>query len=293
MRSRSMAHWFTGREVARKNMNNRFEWEGSAGDAWAAEWRRTDRSFGSLTEKLLARTREFRFLSVLDIGCGAGELSLAMARANSEAHVLGVDISARLVEASRSRAANLANVRFEVGDASTWIPDESFAPDLLISRHGVMFFADPVAAFAHLAAISAPGANLLFSCFRGPAENEIFSAIGRLLPRPETPPDPEAPGPMAFANPDRVRAILSAAGWSDVELEPYDFAMIAGAGEDPVEDALAYFSKIGPAANVLAESDEAARADLLARMREVLEAKAVDGLVALGAAAWIVTARRA
>jgi len=269
------------------------DWEGRTGESWAAEWRRTDRSFSGVTERLLAKTRDFRFDNVLDVGCGAGELSLAIARGRAGARVVGVDISPQLVAAARERSANLTNVSFHLGDASQWQPGDGFAPDLVMSRHGVMFFDDPTSAFTHLASIAAPGAGLLFSCFRGPAENEIFTGIGSLLPPPASPPDPEAPGPMAFANPDRVHAILSGAGWSEIALEPLDFAMVAGMGEDAVADAMEYFLRIGPAAAAMAEMDDDAKADTLARLRKYLAGKEVDGLVALGAAAWIVTARRA
>jgi SAM-dependent methyltransferase len=273
-------------------MSRTFDWAGDAGEKWAAEWRRTDRSFAGLTDRLLAKTREFSFNDVLDVGCGAGELSLAIARGRRNANIVGVDISPQLVEVARGRAENFSHVSFELGDASHWKPASGFTPDLLVSRHGVMFFDDPVAAFAHLAELSAPGAGLLFSCFRGPADNEVFTGIGSLLPPPETPPDPEAPGPMAFANPDRVRSILSQAGWTGINLEPFDFAMVAGVGENAVGDAMEYFMAIGPAANALAAMDGALRAATLEKMRIYLAGKAVRNIVALGAGAWIVTARR-
>jgi SAM-dependent methyltransferase len=269
------------------------DWTGRTGESWAAEWRRTDRSFGGLTERLLQRSREFAFDSVLDIGCGAGELSLALARGRPRTEVVGVDISPQLVEAARERGANLANVRFELGDAAQWTPPDNFRPEQLVSRHGVMFFDNPVAAFAHLAEIAAPAAGLLFSCFRGASENEIFTGIGKLLPPPERPPDPHAPGPMAFADPERVRAILSEAGWGKISFEPFDFAMVAGVGEDAVSDAVEYFKLIGPAAAAMAELPQNERDEIVARMRTYLETREIEGMVALGAAAWIVTARRA
>ena len=95
------------------------EWQGRTGQSWADEWRRTDRSFGMLTERLLQRTREFRFNEVVDVGCGAGELSLAVARGRPGVQVTGVDVSPPLVAAARERGENLANVAFEVADAET------------------------------------------------------------------------------------------------------------------------------------------------------------------------------
>ncbi|MCB5424218.1 class I SAM-dependent methyltransferase [Altererythrobacter sp. CC-YST694] len=273
-------------------MSRVMDWEGQAGESWAAEWRRTDRSWGGLTERLLRGTRDFSFSSVLDIGCGAGELSLAIARGRHGVSVLGVDISPRLVDVARERGHNLANASFELGDASRWVPPAGFRPDLLISRHGVMFFPDPVGAFSHLANISAPGAGLLFSCFRSPAVNEIFTAVGSLLPPPETPPDPEAPGPMAFADPDRVRTILTSAGWTNVKLEPFDFAMVVGMGEDAVSDAAAYFSTIGPTALAMAAMSEEDRVAFRQRLRGFLASREIDGIVAFSAGAWIVTAHR-
>jgi len=274
-------------------MTGKSDWQGKTGEGWAAQWQRTDRSFGGATEKLLARSREFPFRQALDIGCGAGELSLALGRGHPRARLVGVDVSPQLVEVARERGANLANVSFELADAAQWRPDGDFAPQLLISRHGVMFFDDPPAAFTNLAAIAAAGANLLFSCFRDRPENPFFTEIGKLLPAPAEAPDPRAPGPFAFADRDHVTAILTAGGWIAPEFEPFDFAMIAGAGEDPVEDAMAYFQTIGPAAVALREMGEADRDRALEAIREVVVANCRDGVVALRAALWIVTATRA
>src|SRR5690606_32551346 len=142
------------------------EWLGQSGRSWAEQWRRTDRGFSMLTERLLRGTREFDFSSVLDIGCGAGELSLAIARGRPQCRVIGVDVSPPLIDAARERGAHHPDVTFELADAADWRPAEPFAPDLLVSRHGVMFFGDPVAAFTNLCDVAAPGASLLFSCFR-------------------------------------------------------------------------------------------------------------------------------
>jgi SAM-dependent methyltransferase len=273
-------------------MTGKRDWGGRTGTSWAAEWRRTDRSFGGLTERLLQRTRQFAFEAALDVGCGAGELSLALARGRSGSRVIGVDISPQLIEVARERGENLPNASFELGNAAEWTPPAGFGPELLVSRHGVMFFDDPVGAFTHLAAISTPGAGLLFSCFRRASENETFTAFADLLPRPATPPDLNAPGPLAFADPDRVRDILADAGWTGIEFEPFDFAMVAGVGANAVEDAFGYFQVIGPAAAAMAEMGPAQREQVLEQLHAYLQAKQVDNIVALGAAAWIVTARR-
>ena len=273
-------------------MTAREDWQGKTGEGWAAEWKRTDRSFGGLTEHLLARSRDFRFRHSLDVGCGAGELSLALARGRPQARIIGVDVSPALIAAARKRAERMFNVEFRLADAAQWQPDDDFAPQLLISRHGVMFFADPSAAFANLAKLAAPRAALLFSCFRDRRENPFFSTIGALLPLPAETPDPHAPGPFAFADRDRVASILREGGWRDIAFEPFDFAMIAGAGDDPVEDAMGYFQRIGPAAAAIREMDAASRARVLDSIREVLRDNCSEGVVAMRAATWIVTARR-
>jgi SAM-dependent methyltransferase len=273
-------------------MTSKEDWQGKSGESWAAEWKRTDRSFGGLTERLLARTREFPFRHALDIGCGAGELALALARGHPHERIVGVDVSPGLVETARERAGNLSNVEFELADAAQWRPADEFAPQLLISRHGVMFFADPPAAFANLASVAADDAALMFSCFRDRAENPFFTEIGALLPAPAEPPDPYAPGPFAFAEREHVAAILGDAGWDSIAFEPFDFAMVAGAGEDPVDDAMGYFTRIGPAAAAMREMDDASRGETLAAIRGLMENNCRDGVVALRAACWIVTARR-
>lgn len=269
------------------------EWQGNAGDTWAAEWRRTDRSFIAVTEKLLERTRNLSFSNVLDIGCGAGELSLALARGRPDARVLGVDVSPALITAARKRGENLHNVSFDLHDAATWSPPAGFAAQLLISRHGVMFFDDPPAAFRNLANAADSGANLLFSCFRSPAENPFFTEVAKLLPEPPAPPPPGSPGPFAFAQKDRMLSILRDGGWEGIAIDPFDFAMVTGAGPDPVEDALSYFSTIGPAAAIAGQLDEAPREAFFERIRELARVNCQEGIVSLPAAGWIVTAHKA
>lgn len=274
-------------------MVDKSEWQGSSGETWAAEWRRTDRSFSKLTERLLERTREFTFRNVLDIGCGAGELSMAIARGRPEVSVRGVDVSPQLVATARERADHLSNAEFVLSDAAEWKADDGFAPDLLISRHGVMFFDDPPTAFANLAAEAQSGASLMFSCFRDIAQNPFFTEVARLLPEAPAAVDRRAPGPFAFADRDHVISILDVGGWKDIAFEQVDFPMIAGAGENAVEEAFTYFCRIGPAARASAELEPGPRERFLARVRELCERRCHSGIVALPAAAWIVIAKKA
>lgn len=269
------------------------DWQGRTGESWAAEWERTDRSFGGLTERLLTCSRDFPYRRAVDIGCGAGELSLALARGRPHSTVVGIDISPALIAVAQQRGGRLGNVRFVEADAASWRPNGT-SPELVVSRHGVMFFDDPRAAFAHMAGYASEHANLLFSCFRDPAECPIFTEVAAQLPPAEgPPPDPRAPGPFAFADRDYVRDILADAGWSSVDFEAVDFAMIAGVGDDPVADAVAYWSSIGPASMRLAEMNDVVRQESIVRLREVARRNLRDGVVALKAAAWIVSARKA
>ena len=273
-------------------MTNAYEWTGTVGRSWADEWRRTDRSFTELTQRLLARIAPLPGDRVLDIGCGAGELALALAQARPASRVLGLDISTELVEAARSRAAGLANVCFAVADVSAW-SDAAFIPDLLVSRHGVMFFDDPVAVFRHLRGASSPGARLVFSCFGPFADNAWASELAVTIAPAEAAAftDPHAPGPFAFADPLRVQAILEAAGWSDVVCEAERFTYIAGEGHDPVTEALDFFRRIGPAAPRLRALPEAERAGAESALRALLERRRVGNRVCFDAMAWIVSAR--
>ena len=141
-------------------MTTETDWRTQVGRSWAQNYALTDRSFAGLTQVLLDRAAPLVGKRVLDIGCGAGELSLALARQNPDAQILGIDISHDLIEVAQTRAADLANARFIEADAGAW-RDPAFAADLVVSRHGVMFFADPVAAFANIRAGTGAGARLL------------------------------------------------------------------------------------------------------------------------------------
>lgn len=271
-------------------MTNKTEWQGQVGSSWARQWQRTDRSFAPLTARLIERILETDAQRIVDIGCGAGELSIRIADARPDAQLLGLDISADLVAAAAERGAGRPNLEFALSDAASW-NGASFVPDLYVSRHGVMFFDDPVAAFTHLALSASETAGLVFSCFRSPAENAWASRIGALLPS-APPADPHAPGPFAFADPDHVHGLLSAAGWTDIGFEAVDFDYVSGSGADPVGDAVDFFGHIGPAARAIRTLEAEARAAFLARLRDLAEAHLVDGAVRFAAAAWIISAQR-
>ncbi len=266
------------------------EWREQVGRSWADNYRLTDRAFAGLTERLLGRIGGCDGRDVLDVGCGAGEISLALARGNPGAKVVGVDVSPHLVESANQRGAALENVDFVLADAGTWKP-EQIAPHLLVSRHGVMFFDVPVMAFANLRAIAADAARMVFSCFRDARLNPWASELAGILNVP-APGSSTAPGPFAFADSGYVHGILDNAGWREIEFEEVDFAYVAGVGEDPIDDALELFKRIGPAAPALRAMSGDARERAEQWIRDWLAEHRSGNLVAFPAAAWIVTASK-
>jgi len=278
-------------------MTATYDWH-AYGEVWAQEWRRTDRTLAPVNEALVAAALAAAGVQsagkILDIGCGAGTTSFALADALPEARITGVDLSPALVAVAWDRAQNRSGLRFEVGDAARWTPHEA-GFDLIVSRHGVMFFDDPVDAFVHFHALARPGAALAFSCFRSRDDNEWIRAMrpifARFAPEMLAAPEPAA-GPFAFADPVRIESILSAAGFASPELEPLDFDYVAGEGEDPIGDALGFFRRIGPLATMLRTLDEPASEAATAMLTEIVAAQQTAGRVVFGAAAWIVTSVR-
>jgi SAM-dependent methyltransferase len=267
-----------------------YDWAGRVGDSWADEWRRTDLSFANLSPHLNAAILDAAPQTgiAVDIGCGAGGTAIALAAARPALNVFGIDLSQNLVETARERGAAYPKLRFEVGDAS----ELSITADLLFSRHGVMFFDDPVAALAKLRQAVSADARLVFSCFRDVTFNpwaiETAAAVTEAVPpKPGT-----SPGPFAFADADHVRSILQASGWTG-DAQPIDYSYRAGEGQHALDEALAFFGRIGPAAARLRELDGAARDAGRARLRAVLAVRLRNDTVDFPASAWIWSCRPA
>lgn len=277
-------------------MTTGYEWTGRVGEAWAELWRDTDRSFAALepaleTAILAAAPNEGR---AVDLGCGAGTTSLAVAAARPGLSVTGVDVSAALIAAANARVASENNVNFILADVEQDAAELVRDADLLFSRHGVMFYADPAATFTALARGARSGARLVFSCFRSPALNPWASAlVAEVSGVSIAPPAGYTPGPFGFADPSFTSAMLSGAGWDDVTLEAVDYTYLAGEGADAVADAVRFFSRIGPAATALAAAPPEQRDALLDRLASALRPHCHDGRVTFPAAAWIVRARTA
>lgn len=269
-------------------------WNSRVGDTWARMQDRLDLSFTPLTEALLAIAAPQPGEQVLDVGCGTGEISLVLDAAVGEAgSVLGVDISEQMLARARQRAEELlSEAEFRNADAATFADEGDF--DLIVSRFGVMFFGDPQAAFANLHARAAPGGRLAFACWQPAAVNPWatlpMTVLADLLP-PMPAADPLAPGPFAFADPERVGAILGDAGWHDIAIHALPFAMVTGTGDDPVASAVHFSLRIGPAARAVRDAGPAVEAEARQRLATAFADYLADGAVALPANAWLVTAR--
>ena len=267
-------------------------WNGPGGERWRARQPLQDALLAPVGELLMERAAPRAGERVLDIGCGAGATSIALARQVApNGGVLGVDVSAALLERARQLAPPQLPVEFVLADATVY-PFEPGRADLLFSRFGVMFFADPARSFTNMRAGLRPGARMVFVCWRPPRENPWLmlplQAAYRHVPRlPEV--GPEEPGLFSFASEQRVRRILEGAGFSAIRLEPVDpsFDLADGHGIDrAVETALG----IGPASRALDDQPPELRVAAAEAIRAVLEPYQDGNRVLLRGAIWIVSA---
>ncbi|MDP8924308.1 MAG: methyltransferase domain-containing protein [Chloroflexota bacterium] len=266
-------------------------WE-EEGARWAEQAERYDLTVRRHSLRLLGAARISVDERILDIGCGCGETTRDAARIAVSGTVLGVDLSARMIERARerARAEGLTNVRFELADAQVY-PFERAAFDLAISRFGVMFFADPLAAFRNVGRAMRPGGRLALLAWQGLKQNEWLLALraalamGRELPEPPV----GGPGPFGLADADEVRRILAAAGFGEIHFEDVHEPMCFGSDAD---DAFAFVRTTGPAKGLLDGLDEAASSRALEALRAMLAAHETREGVLLASRAWLITARR-
>ncbi|NEE01901.1 class I SAM-dependent methyltransferase [Phytoactinopolyspora halotolerans] len=269
--------------------------DGAAG--WVENERIFDAVFAPVTAAILDHADVRPGRRLLDVGCGSGTLLAAGAAAG--ANVVGIDISEGMAAAAQRRVPDATIV---VGDAQVadLLGEAPGAPfDRVLSRFGVMFFDEPAAAFANIRRSTGPGARMTFACWRGREENPMFTLgtsllVERLDPPPE-PPAPGAPGPHAFADPDRLRALLAGAGWTDITVNAFDFECDYGIdGSDGVEERLATI--LGTTTGRLARAQVEPRlgpdgwAAALDEVRAELRRHRVRGTVRFPGATWLVTA---
>src|SRR5580700_5032106 len=228
-------------------------WNGAGGQRWADRQPVQDILLQPVADLVVDRARIRAGERVLDVGCGSGSTSFAFARATGPSgHVMGIDISAPMLARAREVTPAGAPVEFVLADATIHaFASEAF--DLLASRFGVMFFADPALSFANMRRGLRRSGRLAFACWREARENPFFmtplQAVYRHVPKmPQM--GPEDPGPFSFASEARVNRILSAAGFSEVTMEPVDLALdvaVGGGLDAAVKSAL----EIGPSARAL------------------------------------------
>jgi SAM-dependent methyltransferase len=256
-----------------------------------------DAQLGLLQDGLLEIAKAQPAETVVDVGCGCGASSLALARCVGDVgSVTGVDISGPMLAHARLRAEadGLNQLRFLQGDAQVH-PFEEASVDLVTSRFGIMFFENFESAFRNLHRALKPGGRIAFMCWRPALENPWMTiplmAAGQFVELPAPPDNPQAPGPFALSDSEFVKPMMAAAGFSNVELNPLDLKLRVGAG-NTIEDAYDFNLKIGPLTPLLADKDEETRRKVRNAIMDALKPHHTNEGVMLDFAAWVVTAKK-
>jgi SAM-dependent methyltransferase len=283
--------------MAAANVYQVADWNGHSGERWASNQQRLDHMLAIFGVAAIEAAAPVPGDRVLDIGCGAGATSLTLAeRVRPNGQVLGVDISAPLIDRAWEQVPAGTALEYRLADASVApLPVHGF--DLLFSRFGVMFFDDPAAAFAHMRHALVPGGRLAFVCWRAASENDWvrlpMGAIRGLIP-PSAAPDPDAPGPFSFGDRDRIVRILGEAGFTDTAITPFDAVIPFGQGgtrEQAIEDAVEMAFEVGPLSRALAGQSSKVRVAASEAVHAAFSKRPGETSVLIDGAAWIVTAR--
>ncbi|MEE4419255.1 class I SAM-dependent methyltransferase [Streptomyces bugieae] len=267
-------------------------WNGYEGTYWAAHQERWDAVNEGFNEPLLTAAAIGGGERVLDVGCGTGQATRLAAHRSRSGRVLGLDLSEPMLARARDTAerVGVGNVGFEEGDAQV----HAFTPetfDVVISRFGVMFFADPVAAFTNLRRAVRSGGRMAFICSADPGDNEWLQAVAALsdlLPVGDFG-APGAPGMFSLADPDRIQEVLSAAGWQHLTTER---VQAQGAWGRDADEAAAFLLDSGPGRHLTGQVSPEVRDRARQRLTDVLRAHEENGAVRLRSGAWLVTAGR-
>lgn len=245
-------------------------WNGTSGRAWVDAQQLLDRLLEPFQDVLIEAIRTGGGNRVLDVGCGTGSTTLAAARLLAgKGTSVGIDISEPMLAVARTRAEReSASAEFICADAQNY----AFEPatvDTIISRFGVMFFADSTAAFANLRRAATQGAKLCFIAWRSAADNPFMTTAERAaapLLSNIPPRKPDGPGQFAFADPQRVRSILEQSGWTDIDLRPLDIEC-----RFPEPELIGYFTRFGPLGQALHHAEESTRKRLIATVRAAFD----------------------
>ena len=269
-------------------------WNGPGGEHWTERQPLQDILLAPISQILIDSAAANSGERIVDVGCGCGSTSIALAQAVAPSgFVLGIDISAPMLARARQLAPKTLPVDFVLADATVH-PFDPASFDLLVSRFGVMFFAEPALSFANLRRALKPTGRLAFVCWREPRENPMLmtplQAAYKHVPKlPQ--PGPEDPGPFSFASEERVRRILREAGFVDVAIVPRNLSLDIAIGRG-LEAAVQGAIEIGPASRALHDHPEDVRAAAKESIREALKPFVRGETVPLPAAIWIVTARK-
>jgi SAM-dependent methyltransferase len=267
-------------------------WNGPNGQRWTDRQAEQDVLLAPVTQALIDRAVPRAGERIIDVGCGCGGTSMALAsRVAPTGFVLGVDISGPMLSRARHLAPKGLPVDFVLADATVY-PFDPGSFDLLVSRFGVMFFAEPAVSFSNLRQALRPSGRMAFACWREPRENPWMMAPLQAIYQhvPKLPPQgPEDPGPFAFASEERVQRILSEAGFKGVEMEPIglSFDIAIGRGLDAAVQAA---MQIGPGSRALDGHPPETRAAAAKSAREMLVPFVRGDSVPLAGSIWIVTA---
>ncbi len=268
-------------------------WNGPAGRAWVEHQELLDRVFKPLEEQLAQAARAANATRVLDVGCGTGSTTVAVAQALGEAaRSTGIDISDLMIAAARARAEREGSrATFICANAQAY----AFEPasfDMIVSRFGVMFFDNAVQAFDNLRRAATGSAGLRFLAWRSVAENPFMTtaekAAASLLNLPAR--EPDAPGQFGFADPRLVQTILKESGWTGIDIRPLDVIC-----SFPEKELVTYFTRLGPVGLALQEIDHRTREEVIEQLINVVR-PAFDQYVSgpevrFTAACWMVAAR--
>jgi SAM-dependent methyltransferase len=267
-------------------------WNGIAGRNWTDLQEEWDGIAKDIAAAAITRAAVCPGERVVDIGCGCGATTIALgALVGSKGRVLGLDVSKIMLARAAWRASPGLPVEFVEADAATYVFSRG-AFDLLFSRFGVMFFADPARAFANLRSALRPGGRLVFACWRPPKENPwmmapLHAAYAHMPPLPK--PAPEDPGPFSFADPERVRRILGAAGFETVQFAPLDLELDIGGGRG-LDAAVHYALRIGATSRAIEGQPQDVRDKVASAVRDTLASHRRGARVPLAAAVWLVSA---
>jgi SAM-dependent methyltransferase len=274
-------------------MDNRQQsefWNGDAGQRWVAFSDRLDAMLLPFAELILEAADLAPHETVLDIGCGAGALSLLASKQATS--VLGVDISQPLIDLANKRSALTEAAAFQCDDAASL--DFKEKRDVVLSRFGVMFFSDPAQAFAKISQQVTPGGRMVFACWQSPMRNlwakAPLEAAMPFFKEAPTPPEPFVPGPFAFADPNYVKGVLQAAGWVSVALNDWT-GDIRLPGAD-AHEAASFMMEMGPLSKIMKEQDLNVEKVQSALIDRLAQNSNFDGTVDMQASVWIVSASK-